>query len=227
MKSMFFAAVAAASLVSIAHGQEYQVRGLTLGQDVPGPEVHVHQDGGKADAGVLEVKSYLNHEGTTLKLKGPKIVLTTQSGAASVKDPAQVIGTCELPAKGGSVILLFIPEKPDSPASKIVVLDDSKKAFPPGSIKVANLSSLPVKIELEKKPFDFKAGEIANIENPPVGEGNSSGYKATCETATGWQAFGAGVWPHPGQKRVLQVVTNSPESKLVVIRGFRDVATPP
>jgi hypothetical protein len=228
MNARFFAAVAAAVFsATAASGQEYQVRGITVGQDNPGPEVHIHQDGGAPDAGVLEVKSFLNHEGTVFKLKGPKIVLTTQAGAASAKDPAQLIGSCELPAKGGSVILLFVPEKADSPTSKIVVIDDSKKAFPPGSFKIANLSSIPVKIELEKKPFDFKPGEIRNIEDPPVNDANASGIKGTCESGGEWHMFSSGVWPHPGGKRVLQVLTDNAETKLVDIRGFRDVATPP
>jgi hypothetical protein len=212
---------------TVVHGQEYQVRGLTLGQDNPGPEVHIHQDGGAPDAGVLEVKSFLNDERTALKLKGSKIVLTTQAGAASAKDPAQLIGSCQLPAGGGSVILLFLPEKPGSPTSKIVVVDDSKKAFPPGSFKILNLSSLPVKIELEKKAFDFKPGEIRNIENPPVNDANSSGFKGTCESGGKWEMFGSGMWPHPGGKRGLQVIIDNPDTKLVDLRGIRDVATPP
>jgi hypothetical protein len=228
MNARFFAAAAAAVFsITAAYSQEYQIRGITVGQDNPGPEVHVHQDGGAPDAGVLEVKSFLNHEGTAFKLKGPKIVLTTQAGAASAKDPAQLIGSCELPPKGGSVILLFVPEKAGSPTSKIVVIDDGKKSFPPGSFKVANLSSLPVKIELEKKPFDFKPGEIRNIEDPPVNDANASAVKGTCETEGEWKMFSSGVWPHPGGKRVLQVITDKADSKTVDIRGFRDVATPP
>jgi hypothetical protein len=228
MNARSLAAVAAVFLsATVVHGQEYQVRGLTLGQDNPGPEVHIHQDGGAPDAGVLEVKSFLNDERTALKLKGSKIVLTTQAGAASAKDPAQLIGSCQLPAGGGSVILLFLPEKPGSPTSKIVVVDDSKKAFPPGSFKILNLSSLPVKIELEKKAFDFKPGEIRNIENPPVNDANSSGFKGTCESGGKWEMFGSGMWPHPGGKRGLQVIIDNPDTKLVDLRGIRDVATPP
>ncbi|MEK7951334.1 hypothetical protein [Luteolibacter soli] len=228
MNARSFAAVAAALFsATVAYGQEYQVRGITLGQDNPGPEVHIHQDGGAPDAGVLEVKSFLNEDGVALKLKGPKLVITTQAGAASVKDPAQLIGSCTLPAKGGTVILLFVPEKAGSPTSKILVIDDSKKAFPPGSFKIANLSSLPVKLELEKKEFAFKPGEIRNIENPPVNEAQSSALKGTCEVAGQWELFSSGAWPNPGGKRVLQVITDNPETKLVDIRGFRDVATPP
>lgn len=228
MNARSFAAVAAAVLSATAvYGQEYQIRGITLGQDNPGPEVHVHQDGGAPDAGVLEVKSFLNHEGTTLKLKGPKIVLTTKAGAASAKDPAQLIGSCQLPAKGGSVILLFIPEKAGSPTSKILVMDDSKQGFPAGSLKIANLSSMPLKIELEKKPFEFKAGEVRNIEGPPANGAGASSVEAFCESGGEWKAFFSGVWPQPGRKRVLQVFTDNAETKLVDIRGFRDVATPP
>lgn len=228
MNARHFTAMAAAFLSAItAYGQEYQLRGISVKADVPGPELHVHHDGGTPDAGVIQVKSFLNHEADAVKLKGSKIVLTTQAGAASVKDPALVVGSCQLPAKGGSVILLFVPEKEGSPACKIVVLDDSKKAFPPGSIKIANLGSLPVKLELEKKAFDFKPGEIRNIEDPPVNESNNIGIKGTCEAGGQWQLFTSGVWAHPGPKRVLQVITDNASTKLVDIRGYRDVATPP
>jgi hypothetical protein len=227
MNTRSLAAVAAALLsIAAAFAQEFQIRAISMSPDCPGPEVHVHHDGGSADAGVVQVKSFLNHEADPVKLKSRKIVLTTQAGAASVKDPALVVGSCELPAKSTSAILLFVPEKPGSPACKVVVLDDSIKAFPPGSIKIANLSTLPVKIELEKKPFDFKPGEIRNIEDPPVNDANSSGIKGTCESGGQWQLFSSGVWPHPGPKRVLQVIVDNPTTKLAEIRGFRDVAVP-
>jgi hypothetical protein len=120
-----------------------------------------------------------------------------------------------------------VPEKPDSPTSKILVIDDSKKAFPAGTFKVANLSSLPVKLELEKKAFDFKPGEILNIVDPPVNDASASTVKGTCESEGEWKNFFSSSWPHPGGKRVLQVIIDNPDSKLVDIRGFRDVATPP
>ena len=228
MNARSFAAVAAAlfSATVVAHGQEYQVRGVTLGQDSPGPEVHIHQDGGAPDAGVMEVGPSLGDSATELKLKGSKILLTTKAGAASAKDPAQLIGSCQLPAGGGPVILVFVPEKPGGATCKVVVVDGSKKAFPPGSFKVLNLSSLPVKIELEKKPFAFKPGEIRNIENPPVNDANASGFKGTCESGGQWETFGSGVWPHPGGKRSLQVIVDNPDSKLVDMRGIRDIAPP-
>ncbi|RYD51598.1 MAG: hypothetical protein EOP83_23350, partial [Verrucomicrobiaceae bacterium] len=107
MNARSLAAVAAALLSATAvHGQEYQVRGVTLGQDSPGPALHIHQDGGVPDAGVMEVGPSLCDTETVLKLKGSKILLTTQAGAASAKDPAQLVGSCQLPAGGGPVILL-------------------------------------------------------------------------------------------------------------------------
>lgn len=222
------AAVAAllGALASPLAGQEFQIRGLSLESGLPAPEVYVHHADGAPDAGVIQVKSFLNHEFDTLKLKGRKVVLTTKPGAASAKDPELLVGTCELPAKGGSAILLFLPEKPGSPACKLVVLEDGKKAFPPGSIKVANLSSLPVRIELQQKPFDFKAGEIRNIEDMPVDDSQNAGMRGTCEVDGKWELFSSGKWPHPGSKRVLQVLVDNPTTKLVDIRGVRDVAAP-
>ena len=74
------------------------------------------------------------------------------------------------------------------------------------------------------KPFDFKSGEVRLIENPPVGDANSSAMRAFTFQDEQWQRIAAGVWPHPGQKRVLQVAFDNPESRQVEMRGIRDIA---
>ncbi len=192
---------------------------------MPATEVHVHDAEGTATAGLLQIKTYLNHEFDTLKVKGSKLVFTVKPEPASAKDPAEVLGSCELPAKGSSFIFLFIPEVPGKPASKVIVVDDSAKVFPPGSVSVLNLTSMPARIELEKKPFEIKAGETLLIEDMPVGPSNSSAMKGLCERDGKWENFASGLWPHPGGKRVLQVLTEAAD-KQVEIRGIRDVSAP-
>jgi hypothetical protein len=206
--------------------QECKVRGLSLQPVVEGSEVHAHDEAGTATFGQVHIKSFLNHEFDTLKFKGPKLVFTAKADPASAKDPAELIGSCEIPANVKSVILLFVPEVAGQPASKILVVEDSAKAFPPGSVKVANLSSMTVKIELEKQPFEFKAGETGLIKDPPVGPNQSGGAKGFVEREAKWQLFYSGMWPHPGQKRVLQILVENPATKQVEIRGVRDVSKP-
>jgi hypothetical protein len=227
MKAPLFAAAAAvlSLLAPATAAPEYQIRGLSMNPGLPLTELHAHNAEGTARAGVIQLKSFLNHEADTLEVKGPKLVFTAKADPASALDPAEVIGRCELPAKPGTVILLFLPEVADKPACKVLVVDDSKTAFPPGSILVVNSSTLPVKIELEKQPFEFKAGAMKLITDMPVGESNTAGMKGYCERDGKWQVFSSGIWPHPGEKRVLQVLTDN-ASGLVDIRGVRDVATP-
>ena len=50
--------------------------------------------------------------------------------------------------------------------------------------------------------------------------------KGYCQRDGQWVVFSSGVWPDPGEKRVLQVLTDNPSNHLVDIRGARDVATP-
>lgn len=201
--------------------REVRVRGLALQPGVP-EEMQAGDAAGKGPAGVVKVKSFLNHEFDTLKLKGNPLKLT----AAASDGPAAEIGSCEIPAKAASVILVFINEGPDSKSCKIVVVEDSAKAFPPGSFKIANLSEVPVKIELEKKEFEFKPGEVGTIEDPPVGANQASGMKGYSQREGEWQAFVSAIWPHPGGKRVLQLVTANPATGQLEMRGVRDIAKP-
>jgi hypothetical protein len=205
---------------------ECRVRALVLQAGATSEQLHAHAEAGTATAGVVTVKTFLNHEYDTLKLKSPKLVFTAKPDPASAKDVAARIGTCEIPAAAKSVILLFITETPGQPACKIVVVDDSAKAFPAGSFAIVNRSALPVKIQLEDQSFEFKPGEIRAIPNPPVGPSQASAMKGFCKRAGEWENFASGVWPHPGDKRVLQILTDNPTTNQVEIRGVRDVAKP-
>lgn len=203
--------------------QECRVRALSLQAGATATELYACNEAGTANAGMVRVKTFLNHEFDTLKLKGTKLVFTTKPGpaAANVR-----IGTCEVPAEAKSVILLFIPEIPGKPACRVVVVDDSAKAFPSGSIAIVNLSSLPVKIQLETQSYEFKPGEIRAIPDPPVGPSQASAMKGQVKRDGKWVDFSSGAWPHPGDKRVLHVLTENPTTKQLEIRGVRDVAKP-
>lgn len=229
MNARFLAALGAALLPwfapPVSGQQECKVRGLSLEPVIEGSEVHAHDEAGTVTFGRIHIKSFLNHESDTLKFKDPKLIFTAKADPASAKDPAGVIGSCEIPATMKSVILLFVPKVAGEPACRILVVDDSAKAFPPGSVKVANLSPMTVKIELEKTPFEFKPGETGLIKDPPVGPNQTGGMKGFCERDGEWQLFASGMWPHPGQKRVLQILTGT-ENNQVEIRGLRDVSTP-
>lgn len=214
------------AMLPAAGQQECRVRALSLQAGATAPELFACNETGGSAAGSVQVKTFLNHEFDTLKPKGTRLVFTTKPGPAAAKDEDARIGTCELPAAAKSVILLFIPETPGKSACRITVVDDSTKAFPSGSIAIVNLGSLPVRIQLESKSFEFKPGEIRAIPDPPVGPSQASAMKGQLLRNGKWEDFSSGAWPHPGDKRVLQILTENPTTKRLEIRGVRDVAKP-
>ena len=205
---------------------ECRVRAVASQAGAVPAELYVHDAAGSANAGKVMVKTFLNHQFDLLETKGGPVVFTTKSDPASAKSEEDVIGECELPAKAASLILFFAPESQGKPKCKVTVIDASAKEFPRGSFKVVNLSSVPVRIELENDKHEFKPGETKVIAKPPMGDAGAAGMKAFCERNGTWTAISSGIWPHPGEKRVLQVITENEATKQVEIAGIRDVAKP-
>lgn len=205
-----------------------RVRALSFQLDSPPADVYAHDAAGDGSVpGVkLDVKSYLNHEFSGLPIKGDSLVFTKSADPAGIKDSANIVAKTRLPGGFRSGIFMFLPGtgKAGDPAFRVLVIEDTKKAFPPGSLKILNLSPLPVSIMLEKETFNFKSGETKVIEDPPVGPSQSSGMVAKAFKDGEWRKIGSGVWPHPGSKRVLQVLFENPQSQQVELRGIRDIA---
>ena len=172
------------------------------------------------------VKTYLNHEFSMVPVKGDTVVFTASADAASAKDTAKILTKAKLPAGFKKGIFIFLPGtgRPGDPAYRVLVMDDSLGSFPRGSVKVMNLSPVPVRIRLEKTNYEFKSGETQLIKDQPVGDNNSSSMMAFALKGTEWQRVGAGVWPHPGEKRVIEIIFENPLSRQVELAGIRDVA---
>ncbi len=208
--------------------QGLRVRGLAFQLGKAPTDVYAHD--AAAQPGMLgtklDVKGYLNHEFSTLPIQGKNIVCTSSADPASVKKPEAILAKVALPDKFKKGIFMFLPGTgaAGAPAYRVLALDDSVGAFPRGSFKVINLSPATVRIQLEKEIFEFKSGEMKLIEDPPVDENNNSGMRAFSQVGTQWQKIGSGVWPNPGEKRVLQVLFENPSNKQVELKGIRDVA---
>jgi hypothetical protein len=178
----------------------------------------------EAVATKMPIKSYLNHEFSTLLLTGRRILFTTKPDRGSLTREGELLGEATLPEGIRSAILLFLPAKPGDKASfQILAIDDSKRAFPAGSFRVSNLSPQPVRIVLEEKTYNFKPGEIQLITDPPVRDGNQSGMKAFAFQDKAWQRIGSGIWPHPGDNRVVQVLFFNSVADQVQLRAYDDV----
>lgn len=204
------------------------MRGLAFQLPNTPADVYAHDAAtdGSTPGVKLDVKSYLNHEFSVLPIKGSSLILTKTADPAGIKDAGNVLAKVKLPSKFKTGIFMFLPgsgKAGDTPF-RVLVIEDGKSDFPPGSVKVMNLSPQPIRIQLEKEYFNFKSGETKVIEDPPVAENQSSGMRAFSFEDGDWRRFASGVWPHPGRKRVLQVMFLNPTSKRVEIRGIRDVA---
>ena len=180
--------------------------------------------GAKTAAIKAPVKSYLNHEFVTADLAGKQLAVTSKEDHASLTRKDELLGEATLPDNAHSAILLFLPAASDSKTRyRILVIDDSKHAFPAGSFRVTNLSPQPVRIVLEDKTYQFKPGEVQLVTDPPVRAGNQSGMKAFAFQDNTWQRIGTGIWPHPGKNRVLQVLFLNPATEQTELRAYDDV----
>lgn len=170
------------------------------------------------------VKDYLNHEAVRIQLSGPEVLFSKSANPADAAKPDQRIASANLPPAGSQFLLLFLPGADGS--ARILVIDDSTKAFPTGSYQIFNLSRNPVKLVLENKPFEFASGKSAIITDPPVQENQHSAMYAFSQVDSKWQRIGSGLWPHPGTRRSLQVFHDHPATGRTQLKGFRDVAPP-
>lgn len=205
-----------------------KIRGLSFMVDNPPAEIFAHDAAATKPApGVkFDLKTYLNHEFSTVPAQGNTIVFTKSADPASMKDPASVLARAKMPEHFKKGIFVFLPGtgKPGEMAFQVMVIDDAVRSFPRGSLKVINLSGAQVKIILEKQEYPFKPGETKLIENQPVGDRGASGMTAFYFKDNQWQRFGAGVWPHPGEKRVLEIIFENPKTNQMEVQGIRDIA---
>jgi hypothetical protein len=170
------------------------------------------------------IKGYLNHEDLTLKLYGNEITFSKSGKIEELKRPEFQLGKVNLPQTSSQFMLIFLPAAKDT--FRVLALDDSIKEFPLGSYRIISLSSLPVKLTLEDKSYEFKPGQSSLITDPPVQANQHSAMYAYAQADGKWQRIGSGLWPHPGLKRSVQIFFDNPESQQTELRGFRDVSPP-
>ena len=193
------------------------------------PELFAHsvpQDDEPDEGVAVEVRTYLNHEYLRLPMKGDRIAFTTDLDAASVNDEEKLVARLKLSDGLRPAILMFLPGDGQEGSLKyrVMAIEDTVGEFPRGSLKVMNLSPAPIRLMLEEEKFDFRSGDVRLIDDMPVGERNSAAMKAFIFAEGKWIRIGAGIWPHPGEKRVLQIAFYNPKSRNIEVRGIRDIA---
>lgn len=214
-------------LASFAEAREVQVRALCFKSGFP-LELHAHEPSGSSTAGLLPLKSFLNHEKNTLKFEGTRLVFTRRSAPASATSVDETIGAVEIPPEMDSTILLFIPEPANGNKDRyeVIPVGDSGKSFPAGTYKVANLAKLPVKVEVGGDSHEFEPGEMKVIAKINYGENQAADMRAFAKKEDRWQMVSSGVWSDPGSRRVLQIFTSDPVSGRVTLKGIRDNMVP-
>lgn len=193
------------------------------------PELYAHTAiaaENPTDGVPVEVRNYLNHQIDSIPLYGSRVIFTTDPDPASVKDSKKVLAKVKVADDLRSAILMFVPGTGEDgdPPYRVLPVEDSPREFPRGSLKVMNLSPTPIRLMLEKQRYDLKPSATRVIEDPPVGDRNSSAMQAFIFRDEKWQRIGSGLWPHPGKKRVLQIAFFNPSSRNIEIRGIRDIA---
>ncbi len=170
------------------------------------------------------IKGFLNHETVTLTVAGPEVLFSTAGKSEDAAKPESMIAKAKLPGSGKRFILIFLP----GPAGNapVLVIDDTVRGFPLGSYRVFNLSRKPVRLTLERKPYEYAPGKGGIIEDPPVQANQHSAMYAFTQSDGKWQRVGSGLWPHPGTRRSIQIFFDNPQSGRTELRGFRDIAPP-
>ncbi|MBB5350477.1 hypothetical protein HNR46_000701 [Haloferula luteola] len=210
-----------------------RVRALAfvMGVKTPKELFAFSSDPGGPQGQKVEVRTYLNHQADMLPTTTKHLVLTSDPAPTSVQIPEKVIAKTTLPEGKKSVILLLVPFKGNEgdPPYRIFAVDDTRTAFPEGSLQVLNMSPTEVMFELDDEKFLFKSGTTRLIKEVPAGEDNLTDMRAFCRIGPGnsaadWKRIAATKWVPPGKKRVFQVLFVDPISQEIHLRGFTDIA---
>lgn len=65
---------------------------------------------------------------------------------------------------------------------------------------------------------------VEGSREKPANEDADEGNEAV-EAEKKWDQVAAGVWPHPGRKRIFHVATSDASGRFVLLKGFRDIAS--
>ena len=223
------------ALSGLLHAQEAKTRAVSLRLlsftgDPSLKEVFAHDPAAPPESAPVaaKVQSYLNREGAAMNLFGNSVAFTRKADRESISRPGELVARVDLAPTIQSAILLFLPGASGGGTPfKIFVIDDSVKAFPAGSFHISNLSAIPVKLTLEKQPYDLKAGSTLVIDKPPMSGNQHAGMRAFAFVSDEWHSIATGLWPNPGDARSIEILYQEPTSGQVELRAFDDVPVRP
>lgn len=225
-------ALAAAAVVPLQAQQKgppptkFELRMLAFSSDFPYTELYAQDPAAEDQAASVAapIKGYLNRQSTMVELRSRKLVFTTKPDRESMTRPGELVAEVTLPDKALSAILLFLPGANDGKTShRVMAIDDSKQAFPAGSLHVTNLSPVPVRLMLENTNYDFTPGKVIVIEKPPIRDDGMCGMRAFAFEESKWHPVATSLWPGPGKGRSVKVLFKDPASGTIQLRAYDDV----
>ena len=179
-----------------------------------------------SEGALTPINTYLDSDPLTVPTKSRKIAFTTKSDFGSINRPNELIGEATLPANARSAIFVFLPGKAgDKAKSQILVFDDSKQAFPAGSLNIVNISPQAVRLTLEDKNFDFTPGKTILIPEPPLRPGDQTGMRAFVQKGSTWAPLSTGIWSYTKSRRKLAIIFQNVATTKIELRTIED--TPP
>lgn len=119
-----------------------------------------------------------------------------------------------------SPLVLILPDPDNASGIRAIVIDDSEKGFPWGTLRFVNTSNKPLMIRCEKETKPI-AEAMGSIDITPGGEARNIGVQLSSETAPETALYSA-VWEHePNLRKLILIVpasdSNSKELTLEII----------
>jgi hypothetical protein len=125
-----------------------------------------------ADAGGGLVKLNLALEGlgepqVATPVSGTLAIYTSADARPAQNPKEHLAATAQVPAGANRLIMVIAPAPPDTnPPYRMVLLDDSPRAFPPGESRVVNMTPVDFALEVGEHKVGLAAGKITRV--PPV-----------------------------------------------------------
>ncbi len=205
---------------------KFELRMLSFSPDLQRAEVFVHDPLAKPgdEIKATAIKSFLNHQFVQVQMKSRKFIISSDKDPKKAVADGALLAEVSMPEKVQSAILLFLPGNPQGKTVyRVLVIDDAKRSFPAGTFYMSNLSSLPIRMTLEAKNYDFKPGQTGLLENLPMDESGQIKMRTFAMKDTGWYQAATSIWPHPDKARSVLVMFQDPASGDLKLRGFDDV----
>ena len=206
MKSIVLLGVLSASLLSPLHAQglKLRMRMLAFKSSIEFAEAFAQDPAAEPTAASTKanIKGYLNRESVTVSLKSNKVVFTTKPDRPSMTRDGETIAEVAIPGRLTTALLFFLPSKAGGKTkSQVMVIDDSKRAFPAGSFNITNLSPNRVKLVLQGKEFDYPPGNNGLITDIPADAQGQIGVKAWALVDNKPVEILSSIWTKPKETR--------------------------